>query len=898
MITLEQSGIIKEALNKKIAKNESGEQRNLTPGQSIFLAIKACKEDGVAKEIIDELKSLYLNGVRTSSDKDTITQIGQHLNDNHNFYITTRHEDINNDPIRRYFETHTAYQMLEDSATSLKTEELREFTNNLTKNLYKHMPIEDQRIMEYILAGVMHKSLNKYEQEYAEMIGQLKSHNFHGLSPKACDNLCEIARSTILATNNTMFDKQMPADIYAESIFTMGMDGRGRTGRGDPNREGSSFKGLIREGTPLPEGDIARSTQSPFLRSADQASYMIESQWSQHLFSRQTQVFSNGISSTTLATLRNILMQKRLGHDHQADDFQSYMTAFASLMVFNSGGHSLFEIFEVFKLPQLREVMIEAGVDTLIDEDTLLDEWLLKGQSDALDKAFEASSKYFDEFGAEIILSQTNSPAIENKNGTIVHQAVIDLDADKFAEFLKTNELEIAELIDEKNSSQYTAFMVAAQIGKVDHVKMLYEAGAKVTESMPQKGRKIGVSALEIAIKSEKFPVVKYLLELENVPELTIKKADEGDLRDRAPSVYYACRQKDERILDKIIETSAKAQSPLTDKDKKLALEETIRFENQEGMAFLRDKLEKSGTKLSLGEKQHLLEAAAGRGNVQLFNTLLNSKLLAPTDEVNYLAFLDIASVKNYVAIMKEVLSNQYSLESAQSKIPQSRLDIMMNQALQYQHFDMAVLAILYGANPAKMPIDKNAVSFAEYLKKAPEKFDAFLTDKDKLIIDKRTVALQQIHYGTSSFGEKLLNLLCKFLSILPGVNLGTYYDKRKEAVTRITYQVLTNVPQTNADLGLEEKKSSSEYDQYKNKSRPYVDNSRYSLFGSGKKTDPSDAQDTHKDEYGLGYDKARLIDKTKEMRSSIINIVDPNKIEDENEYSFTENSPKFKGLV
>jgi hypothetical protein len=558
MISLEQWGIIKEALNKKIAKNESGEQRNLTPGQSIFLAIKACKEDDISKEIIDELKSLYLNGVRTSSDKDAITQIGQHLSDNHNFSITTRHEDINNDPIRRYFETHTAYQMLEDSATSLKAEELQEFKDNLTKNLYKYMPIENQRKMEYILAGVMHKSLNKYEQEYAEMISQLKSRNFHGLSPKACDNLCEIARSTILATNNTMFDKQMPADIYAESIFTMGMDGRGRTGRGDPNREGSSFKGLIREGTPLPKGDIARSTQSPFLRSADQASYMIESQWSQHLFSRQTQVFYNGISSTTLATLRNILMQKRLGHTHHADDFQSYMTAFASLMVFNSGGHSLFEIFEVFKLPQLQEVMVEAGVDTLIDEDTLLDEWLLKGQLDALDKAFEASSKYFDEFGAEIILSQTNSPVIENKNGTIVHQAVIDLDADKFGEFLEANKLEIAAknetgrtLIDEKNGSQYTAFMVAAQIGKLDHVKMLYEAGAKVTESMPQKDREIGVSALEVAIKSEKFPVVEYLLE--NVHELTIKKADKGDLRDRAPSVYYACRQKDVRILDKLM---------------------------------------------------------------------------------------------------------------------------------------------------------------------------------------------------------------------------------------------------------------------------------------------------------------------------------------------------------
>jgi hypothetical protein len=878
--------IIKEALNKKIATNNSGEQRNLTPGQSIFLAIKACKEEGISKEIIDELKSLYLNGVRTKSDKEAITQIGQYLSDNHNYSITTRHEDINNDPLRRYFETHTAYQMLKSSAKSLKTEELHAFTNNLKTNLYKYMPSENRGKMEYILAGIMHPSLNKYEQEYAEMIGQLKSHNFHGLSPKACNNLCEIARSTILATNNTMFDKQMPADIYAESIFTMGMDGRGRTGRGDQNRAGSSFKGLIREGTPLPEGDIARSTQSPFLRSADQASYMIESQWSQHLFSRQTQVFSNGISSTTLATLRNILMQKRLGNNHHADDFQSYMTAFASLMIFNSGGHSLFEIFEVFKLPQLRELMVETGADNLIDSDTLLDEWLLKGQSEVLDKAFEVSSKYFDEFGAEIILTQTNSPAIENKNGTMVHQAVIDMDKEKFAEFLEANKSEIAaideksgrKLIDEKNSSQYTAFMVAAQIGKLDHVKMLHEAGVNVMRSMSQSGRKTGVTAFEVAIKSEKFPVVEYLLA--NVPQLTIKKANTGDLRDRAPALYYACRQKYIRILDKIIEKSAGEKHPLTNIDKKLALEEMISFENQEGMVFLLEKLEQIGIKLNRKEKHHLLEAAAGRGNVQLFNTLLNSNLLSPKDEVDFSACMDIASAKNYVPIIKEVLSSQYLLENARSKIPQSKLDDVMNRALQNHQFGMAVLAILYGANPSNMPIDKNAIGFAEYLKNTPpETFDAFFNEKDKEIIQTRTNALQQIHSGTNSFGEKLLNLLCKFLSILPGVNLGTYYDKRRDAVTRIAYQVLTNEPKTNAELGLEERKSPSEYDPYiPSEDTPYrsgrnMGNSSYSLFASGKPTQPSETHNTHRDHYDLSYGQD-LRGKTIDMKASLKEIV------------------------
>ncbi len=437
MITELQWEQIKNALLEKATRNCFGEVKKLTPGQSILIAIKACKDADVPNVIIDELKSLYLNGVKEDSDKEAITQVGKYLSDFHNFNITTRHEDINNDPIRRYFETHLAYQMLESSAKPLKLSNLQSFTKNLKTNLYKHMPPENQRKIEYILAGVMHPSLNKYGLEYAEMIGKLKSHNYHGLSARACKKLCEIARSTILATNNTMFDKKMPVDVYSESIFTMGIDGRGRITRGDPRRKGSSFKGLIREGTPLPQDDIARSTPSPFLRSADQASYMIESQWSQHLFSRQTQVFSNGISSTTLATLRNIVMQRRLGFVHHADDFKPYMTAFASLMVFNSGGHSLFEIFEVFKLPQFKALMTDVGVKHLIDEDTLLDDWVLKGQSIALDQAFEDTFKYFDEFGHEIIKLQTDSPAMEGTDGTMLHKAVIDLNAEEFRRFLE-----------------------------------------------------------------------------------------------------------------------------------------------------------------------------------------------------------------------------------------------------------------------------------------------------------------------------------------------------------------------------------------------------------------------------------------------------------------------------
>ncbi len=800
--------LVETALTKHAPKNQSGGEVFLTVGQGLLMAIKACQKEGVDPSIIKNLKALYLNGLRSPGDKLVIEQIGHCLSDKLQFSITTRPTDISNDRARRYFETHIAYNMLESSAAKLDTAELQEFTAHLKENLYKHM--SGTKRMEYILNGVMHASLNKYELEYAEMIHQLMNHDYHGLSAKACDNLCEIARSTILATNNTMYDKKMPADIYADGIFTMGMDGRGRSVKRGHQGNGTSFKGLIKEGTPLPIGDIAQAkTPSPFLRSSDQATFMIESQWSQHLFSRLTQIYSNGISSTTLATLRNILMQKRMGHKHHGDSFQDYMAAFASLMIFNSGGHSLFEIFEVFKLPQLGEVMQGAGIDGLLNKDELMSQWLLEDQSEAFDKAMEATLAYVDNYPPYRV---GDKPSLS----TSLHSQVVESDSEDFKQYLNTNILQghasieempskalkqkARELIDQKNSSKFTALMIAAQIGKLDHVIALIDAGANPTRNMPQKGRRHGLTALELAIKSEKYPVVEYLLN--NVDRLTVKKDDGArDLRDRAPALFYACRQKDMRILDLVLDSDAK----LTRTDKLLALLETIKFENADGMALCLDRLIDESVSLTPSDKQILLEAVVGTGNVAMFESLMASELIKPTEELDFDQLIDIASEKYYVSMVRAILSDQYSIELGKGLLTQEKLDQLMLSAIEKGRYDSAVLAIVYGANPEQIKLNQEVVGFTVYLQtERPEYFDAFFTDKDKEIIQARQHQLENINLQSQgSVFQRFIELLVKFVSLLPGVNLGSYYDKRKEAKTRITYQVVTENPKSDIELGL-----------------------------------------------------------------------------------------------
>ena len=87
--------------------------------------------------------------------------------------------------------------------------------------------------------------------------------------------------------------------------------------------------------------------------------------------------YSNGISSTTLAQIRNMILEKRLGHSYYKDFFQQHMTVFACLMIYNSGGHPFFEVFEVLKMPICRELIgADQAILSAIENDELIYQWL------------------------------------------------------------------------------------------------------------------------------------------------------------------------------------------------------------------------------------------------------------------------------------------------------------------------------------------------------------------------------------------------------------------------------------------------------------------------------------------------------------------------------------------
>lgn len=734
-----------KVLNEKVPIISQGKV-TLSVGESILLLIDACEEAGnIDLSIIDELNQLYLEGIKTAEDINFIENLKNILNDK-NYVVKSDPKTISEDPVRRYFETTLAFCILQNNAESLSLDELRIFKENLKMRLYSlpGFDCKDFNVLKKILKGETDaKLLDKYQLEYAELNKKLLEGNFYGLSERTCQNLYEISCSTALATLNTQIDLEMPVDIYDDSIFSMGMDGRGRILKRSNEDVRVTAKGLMKSTSPLPlyhdlvnpveeqylDKEKNNSSLSLFQRSADQADFMIESQWSQHLFSRQVHPYSNGISSTTLAQIRNIILQKRLGNLYFEESFQHYMTIFAALMVYNSGGHSFFEIFEVFKLPQCQELIIhDPNVKKLIDADDLMYKWLCEDQKEAFKKSLEFTKKYMRTLinkkilNAQFKFEKKINFSLENESQKqTLHHAIAYTDPDKFDKLIKN--LPKLDSVDQLNGKKWTPLMVASQLGKTEHVKILVANGADINKQVEH------FSPLVLAIKSQKFDTIKLLLASGAIVRIKNKLINKG-LKRISPALYFACRQFDMRILEELL----KPEHSLKIEDKREALLVALKFENLDAVQTLIKDISEDDIKRHFSDsfKYKLLNEAVKLGNTKLIKLIMESNLCLAPNKMNYESLLNIAAEKGFSPTIKQLLQ----------VYPKDKLSMNINKglitALKNYHFETAIIFIIYGADPSVIPVNaKYLTKFDEFLQKA-KCYDLLFTEKENEIIAQR----------------------------------------------------------------------------------------------------------------------------------------------------------------
>lgn len=838
---------LKNIVIEYIPNNQSNSEIVLSVGESLLLILDACKKAKVDELTTNTLNRLYLEGIKTDADRELVRQLTIIFRDK-NYTVKSDPKIINEDATKRYFETHLAYHILQNNAAALDNEELKNFSQNLKKRLFS-LPGADRDFLkkvDKILNGdVDKKLLNKYELEYAELANKLLKKDFYGLSEEACENLYEIACSTVLATLNTQIDKSMPIDIYSDSIFTMGMDGRGRIVKACNDNVRTTAKGLMKSTSPLPmyhdlvnpvENDYFQkdNIQSPFERSADQAGFMLESQWSQHLFSYQTQLYSNGISSTTLAQIRNIILQKRLGNSYYDKSFQEYMTSFAALMLYNSGGHSFFEIFEVFKLQICQELILTDHLtQEAITNDNLMYKWLCEDQKDAFNKALEATQIYMRVILYKKILNAQfkNSLNHDNKSDStnqegkqILHDAVLNMSVSEFKQLIENSN---EKNIDSLNRKKWTVLMVASQLGKTEHVKMLLEAGASIAIQAD------GLSSLELAIKNKKFDTVQVLLDAGAI--IKINDKSNKRLKDRSPALYLACRQNDMRIL-KLLLTRRKFS--ITDQTE--AILTALKVENLEAVQeIIENMTTEEKQKLFFKKKSLFLMEAMNQGNISIIQKIISLNIFGNLGSTDYDLLLDAAASNDYLPAAKYLLECCQNQKMQQPKKISLNLNKTLAVALTNNNFDMAVLLVIYGADPESISTSHPSLfTFNRYLKKT-ERFHFLFTEKNMEIVSKRaqdiTVTLNK---RKNHLMHSLLENLVRFLNRILSNNWRLGYNEKTKTMCNVLN--IFNKNKRNIKSNLEQdikKESSSPKRKMRCSSSLFSNDSRYKTMKKFRRT-------------------------------------------------------------
>ncbi len=755
-----------------IPENKAGSIITLSISEGLLLAIEAGIKAKIELTDLEKLYKFYLEGRKTAEQTLFLEELKTILIDK-GYHISTTAQTTNEDPTRRYFETHLAYHLLEQNAETLPHDELVTFTENLRKRLYSLPHPNANRIkVEAIFSGDINSEiLTKYEQEYAELISKLAQHNYHSLSKKACDNCLQIACSTSLATLNTQLDA-MPADVYEDSEFAMGMDGRGRITKSRIQQElvRTTAKGLMKATSPLPlyndwvnainKTYEEKNNFSPFQRSVDQSKFMTENQWVQYLFSYQMHAYSNGISSTTLAQIRNMILEKRLDQPYFQGAFQKYMTVFAALMVYNSGGHSFFEIFEVFKLPICRELIEdEPHILDCLARDQLMYQWLYVDQKEAFATSLKATIAYMHVLLAKKQMhAEFHKGNLSQGQSTVqlmsLHKAIIHANLTVFSQVLSRT---AKTKIDKENHNGWTVLMIAAQLGKTEQVRMLLKAGANIHKEVKMplnvnidaKKQIHALSALELAIKWQHYDTVQELLK---AGALVKRSKIEGDtLKQHAPALYFACRQFDMRILQLILESD----NNLDLADMKEALFYAIKVENLPAMQVL---ITHMGKQCVFTEeyKFELLKAVVSLGNTQLIQALISLKLYPETMQSAHQYLLNMAVEKGFVPVLKVLLPLFAKWHDV------INLQEAFGVALQNQRFNAAEFLLLSDANAQSIPCDApNIKEFCVYLKNSKTKQLALIDEHSGAYsIQRKPLAFK---YGGLFFGDKPQNELPSF---------------------------------------------------------------------------------------------------------------------------------------
>ncbi|STX29781.1 Uncharacterised protein [Legionella beliardensis] len=327
-------------------------------GQAILLIIDYYKNQ---KNM--DLKKLYLDGITSKNDLQLIQHLLKKTNLNQQYKISINAEIINEDPTRRYFETHLAFETLLTSIDKIDLDDLTLYYDAL----YKLIPQDDQIKFDNYLCGKVPAYDNLIANEYMDAFYKLASNkSYRAFSENEKNKLSLIFRCAWIGTLLAKLP-EIPLNVYNVGFFSEQQRGRLiKVIEASAETHGKNFQvgyysnhfGLMKSYMPVPKNDIIFTKKGfPFIRPPDRVNFDLNAAWPKQNFSSLVHPFSCSISGTMLCQIRCLKKLQENGQlpFHNSDKFIPFLQCFISSLLFNSGGHSFNEFLSVLKIPKIIE---------------------------------------------------------------------------------------------------------------------------------------------------------------------------------------------------------------------------------------------------------------------------------------------------------------------------------------------------------------------------------------------------------------------------------------------------------------------------------------------------------------------------------------------------------------
>jgi hypothetical protein len=356
---------------------------------------------------VASLKKMYLSGVRSQREYDLLVQ---YLGDpvfKGRYQVSGEPRVVNEDPSRRYFETHLAKNTLQDALNQITEKQLKIYIALMplgvakqTRWVYEYNKQHGYISAADVLHGRVKEGKENMVTQYAHMVAQVRRADqpYASFSVEERSKIRFLSYSSYLGVNllgiaddERINDQTVPLPIYGVGIYSP--EARGKSMKENQGDVRSQHMGLMKSYMPVPQYDVASSgTIFPYLKPVDQARVSFSSAWGKATFNRRVHPVSNSISGTILAQIRLIasLGEKEKSTFSSKGDLEIFFKLFTSNLLYNGGGHTLLEYLAPFELKEVKKALHKVipgcnfSLDHLFREDN----------EGAFNRALKATIKY------------------------------------------------------------------------------------------------------------------------------------------------------------------------------------------------------------------------------------------------------------------------------------------------------------------------------------------------------------------------------------------------------------------------------------------------------------------------------------------------------------------------